>query len=152
MKTIVLSILTLIGTFAFGQEKNEAKRVETKAISQGETALNTEIKLLDRSSFLYQEFAEKVGILNDELLILDDLKVYPNPNEGLFNIEFTEANGTLIKIFVYDFTGKILFSDDLQSTNSLYSAEIDISKQPSGIYFLLIKQNDASQTRKIEKI
>ena len=152
MKIIFLSILTLLGTFTYAQEEKKAKRVNTTAISEKEVKLNTEIKFLDRESFLYQEFAEKVGILDDELLILDDLKVYPNPNEGLFNLEFTEGTSALIKIYVYDFTGKILFEDNLISTNSFYTQEINIQNEPVGIYFLLIKQNDASQTRKIEKI
>ncbi len=152
MKTILLSILTLIATLSFAQEHKKAKRVNTNATSEKEVLLNTEIKLLDRESYLYQTFAEKVGILNDELLILDDLKVYPNPNEGFFTIEFTEATSAIIKIFVYNFTGEVLFSDELQSSNSFYNIEVDIVNQPAGIYFLLIKQNDASQTRKIEKI
>jgi len=152
MRLIILSILSLTVSFIYAQEEKEAKRVNTTAASEKEVKLNTEIKFLDRESFLYQEFAEKVGIVNDKLLILDDLKVYPNPNEGLFNLEFTEGTNALIKIYVYDFTGKILFADELESSNGIYTQEINIQNEPAGIYFLLIKQNDASQTRKIEKI
>ena len=67
-------------------------------------------------------------------------KVYPNPNNGVMQMDYTideEATGTLI---IYDLTGRKLNAYTLTSgTNTL---QIDESKLESGIYFYQIIVND----------
>ena len=152
MKTAVTLFIFLFSIPAFTQVKNEkGKRVETSYKSNS-IKLNTEIKALSRDTKLYLQFAETTGLLNDELLVLEDLKIFPNPNHGMFTLEFREKTYGLIDVFVYNLKGEVLFQEQVNVDNEMYSVSIDISKEPAGVYFLLIKRDNASLTQKIEKL
>ena len=153
MRKVIILGLVLLCFYSQAQvEKTNVNRVETKAVTREVADLNTEIFLLDRNSILYLEFAEKVGISNDELLVLEELLIYPNPNDGFFTIRFKEEPDALVDVFVYDLTGNLMFKDQIIGEETLYEQEVDISNRPKGIYFLLLKQGSSSQTRKIEKL
>lgn len=152
MKYIVTVLALVLSVSVFSQETNtKAKKVETSYKSNS-IRLNTEIKTLNRNTKLYLQFAESLGLLNDELLILEDLKIYPNPNHGEFTLEFREKTYGLIDVFVYDLKGKVLFQEQVNVNDEIYSADINIENAAAGVYFLLIKRDNASLTQKIEKL
>jgi hypothetical protein len=152
MKTATTSFIFLFSLTVFAQvNSTQSKKVETTYKSNS-IKLNTEIKTLSRETKLYLQFAKTAGLLNDELLELDDLKIYPNPNHGIFTLEFREKTYGLIDVYVYDLKGTVLFGEQVNVDNEIYSASIDIAQAPAGVYFLLIKRDDASLTQKIEKL
>jgi hypothetical protein len=152
MKTAATSFIFLFSLTVFAQvNSTQSKKVETTYKSNS-IKLNTEIKTLSRETKLYLQFAKTAGLLNDELLELDDLKIYPNPNHGIFTLEFREKTYGLIDVYVYDLKGTVLFEEQVNVDNEIYSASIDIAQAPAGVYFLLIKRDDASLTQKIEKL
>jgi len=152
MKTAATSFIFLFSLTVFAQvNSTQSKKVETTYKSNS-IKLNTEIKTLSRETKLYLQFAKTAGLLNDELLELDDLKIYPNPNHGIFTLEFREKTYGLIDVYVYDLKGTVLFGEQVNVDNEIYSASIDIAQAPAGVYFLLIKRDDASLTQKIEKL
>ena len=152
MKTVSTLFIIIFSLSAFAQVENtQGKKVET-SYKINSIKLNTEIKTLSRDTKLYLQFAETAGILNDELLELEDLKIYPNPNHGIFTLEFREKTYGLIDVYVYDLKGTVLFEEQVKVDNEIYSASIDIAQSPAGVYFLLIKRDDASLTQKIEKL
>ena len=152
MKTATTLFIFLFSLTVFAQvNSTQSKKVETTYKSNS-IKLNTEIKTLSRETKLYLQFAKNAGLLNDELLELDDLKIYPNPNHGIFTLEFREKTYGLIDVYVYDLKGTVLFGEQVNVDNEIYSASIDIAQAPAGVYFLLIKRDDASLTQKIEKL
>jgi hypothetical protein len=152
MKTAATSFIFLFSLTVFAQvNSTQSKKVETTYKSNS-IKLNTEIKTLSRETKLYLQFAKTASLLNDELLELDDLKIYPNPNHGIFTLEFREKTYGLIDVYVYDLKGTVLFGEQVNVDNEIYSASIDIAQAPAGVYFLLIKRDDASLTQKIEKL
>jgi len=152
MKTATTLFIFLFSLTVFAQvNSTQSKKVETTYKSNS-IKLNTEIKTLSRETKLYLQFAKNAGLLNDELLELDDLKIYPNPNHGIFTLEFREKTYGLIDVYVYDLKGTVLFGEQVNVDNEIYSASIDIAQAPAGVYFLLIKREDASLTQKIEKL
>jgi len=152
MKTATTLFIFLFSLTVFAQvNSTQSKKVETTYKSNS-IKLNTEIKTLSRETKLYLQFAKTAGLLNDELLELDDLKIYPNPNHGIFTLEFREKTYGLIDVYVYDLKGTVLFGEQVNVDNEIYSASIDIAQAPAGVYFLLIKRDDASLTQKIEKL
>ena len=80
---------------------------------------------------------------NDEL-ILDQsaMSIYPNPNEGLFELQIHDAQHNQNHIKLYNVLGKLVYSQ----TKLPKKSTIDISKHRSGIYVLVV--ND-QHTRKI---
>lgn len=71
------------------------------------------------------------------------LDIYPNPSRGIFNI-----NAADISAFeVLDITGKVVYSASYQ--NNINNVNIDMRKQPKGIYMLRLKTKSSVITRKL---
>lgn len=70
------------------------------------------------------------------------ITIYPNPNTGTFTITTKENNYTLIITTVL---GKNIYQSEIKNQKS----EIDISKQPNGVYFINIKTEKGTVSRKL---
>ncbi|MEZ4795899.1 MAG: T9SS type A sorting domain-containing protein [Flavobacteriaceae bacterium] len=93
------------------------------------------------------------GVLTGEFLSLEDfnfkistLKVFPNPvSKGdRLNITFENAISTKIKLF--NLTGKLVFEDSLNNTDS---KTLDVNAFANGIYLLQITNGNVSVTKKV---
>lgn len=69
--------------------------------------------------------------------------IIPNPNNGIFRIVTTDLKGSTLTIF--NAIGEIIY----QSTIVNPQSDLDLSNQPSGIYFLHINGENKSSTKKI---
>jgi len=67
---------------------------------------------------------------------LNELIIYPNPNNGLFSIDFPSNQNRIITIF--DISGKTIFEKSINKSN----LSIDISDYENGLYLLEIIEND----------
>lgn len=74
---------------------------------------------------------------------------YPNPFENDFTIDVATANQDLFKIKVYDMTGKLVEQKTV-SPSEISTQKIG-QKYPSGVYNIVIKQQDEIKTFKIVK-
>ncbi|MBR5782366.1 MAG: T9SS type A sorting domain-containing protein [Bacteroidales bacterium] len=79
----------------------------------------------------------------------DDLLVYPNPNEGLFNVKIIEDNSAIgvAKYWIYDSLG-ILVEEGVLSNDH----KIDIADNPSGVYLLRIVKGKCSYNCVVVKL
>lgn len=64
----------------------------------------------------------------------DEIKIYPNPNNGIFNL--TDIQNA--KITITDITGKIIYSENNLKNNS----KIDLRSFANAIYFIKIEDNN----------
>jgi len=118
---------------------------------------DTSIKIEIQS--LTEEEAERVneGVYYAPLLKADvDLNLsrisfFPNPNSGMFNLNFEAAEEGLTGIFIYDQSGAVVYEEWITPLEAGYSNQIDISNQPSGPYYLQIIQNDKTFSKKVIK-
>ncbi len=81
---------------------------------------------------------------------LNDLAVYPNPNNGVFSVSFRTAS--LIKhtvITVTDITGRVLSQEAFDNVNGNFKQEFDLSSHAHGVYFVEINADGQKQTSKI---
>ncbi|MEM1321243.1 MAG: T9SS type A sorting domain-containing protein [Bacteroidota bacterium] len=60
------------------------------------------------------------------------LKLYPNPSNGLFTLEMSNAEN--VRVIITDLSGKTILVDQIQSNDGLIRQEFDLSQQPNGIY------------------
>ena len=79
---------------------------------------------------------------------MENIAIYPNPSEGIFNIAMGTINPKTI--LVYDIIGKIVYSKSEFETNQSNVA-FDISDVSAGVYFVKIISENKSVTRKIIK-
>ena len=75
---------------------------------------------------------------------------YPNPFNPVTNIKFSIPKTGLVKLTVYDATGRetaALFNGELSA--GTYSYDFDASQLTSGIYFYRLEANEFTQTKKM---
>ena len=69
---------------------------------------------------------------------IDGYSVYPNPADGLLNIdlELEHNQGDDVSIEVIDINGKIIQLQQVQLTRGYNHLEVDLSEIPSGVYMI----------------
>ena len=88
---------------------------------------------------------------DDNELVLEDFKLYPNPTDGIFNIEFKLDNKETVTVKVFNKDGKSVFNDKIRKFDGYYVNEINLSEQDNGIYFVKVIQGNKSITKKVLK-
>ena len=76
-----------------------------------------------------------------------NFNVYPNPNNGQFSVSY-KGDSALEKLSVFDITGRMVQSIDLQNANS-ETINVNLEGVSQGMYVLQIYTKNASVTKKI---
>lgn len=79
---------------------------------------------------------------------LENLSIYPNPNNGEFNIGFNPKSGEDITIEVYDVRGRSIYMNTFNSV-SRFEEVIRLNNAQSGVYLLSISDGPQKVTKKI---
>ena len=79
---------------------------------------------------------------------LESLSIYPNPNNGEFNIGFNPKSGEDITIGVYDIRGRSIYNKVYTSV-SRFEEVIQLNNAQSGVYMLTISDGAQKVTKKI---
>jgi len=77
------------------------------------------------------------------------IKYYPNPTDGLLNIELLEMAGANLDIHVTNISGQILKKRVLTKLSNNSTITLDLSDLAKGIYFLQFSNNEKSVTQRI---
>ncbi len=85
----------------------------------------------------------------DQKLELMDVNLIPNPSNGITGISLFLPKKGPTTIRVYNLNGQLIHEDHLNDFTGKYSKQLDLSAQPKGIYFLHVRQNNESVTKKI---
>jgi hypothetical protein len=96
----------------------------------------------------YSEMQEAVvyvdACLGIENQILEDFEIYPNPNNGSFEIKMSNISDK-VEIEILDINGKIIY----KNTSSNKNQTINIENISSGVYILKANQNGYFKTKKL---
>lgn len=86
-----------------------------------------------------------------EELNIDEVKVFPNPSDGRFQLSFDYHGPESVKAKVFDITGKLIkdISTDLDKSENSVTGNIDLESPGSGIYFIRIELGKSVVTKKI---
>jgi hypothetical protein len=75
-----------------------------------------------------------------------DIKIFPNPGNGLVNIMFnTGYNFKQVRVSVYNYSGKCIIQEASFAEEMI---TLNITGNPSGLYFIVI--NDGRNSRSIK--
>lgn len=74
------------------------------------------------------------------------LKFYPNPSSGKFSIENLNQTGEPTEILVTDITGRVVYQTITANSDK---AEIDLTDQQKGMYFVRVKSGEMMVNRKV---
>lgn|GEM_PF-1481427 len=79
-----------------------------------------------------------------------ELLVFPNPNEGLFNLHYQSIQeNTPVRIEIYNALGKEIYVTEKISNDGIVTEQIDISTNPAGIYLLRAYLGEKMISRKL---
>jgi hypothetical protein len=82
---------------------------------------------------------------NKDVQIADRISVYPNPSDGIFNLNW-EDDATVLDLNVYDLSGKLILT---KSKVTGGRDQIDLTQVAQGVYFLNIDSANGSITKKL---
>ena len=80
-----------------------------------------------------------------------EVKVFPNPSDGRFQLSFEYSGKEKLSAKVYDITGKQVkdITDDLVISETSVTANVDLESPSSGIYFIRISWGKTLLTKKL---
>jgi len=67
--------------------------------------------------------------------LTDNLAVYPNPSDGLFQFSWTTYSNTEVLIEIFDINGRMIWQQTGSYAAGYQQETIDLSAAASGIYF-----------------
>jgi hypothetical protein len=89
-------------------------------------------------------FSLTITAIEEEIISETVAKIFPNPATDKIRIEYSSPNTTkTVQAEVINMFGMILTSKSLVKTNGIYTADVDVSKQNQGKYFVRIITDDS---------
>lgn len=99
----------------------------------------------------FVRFSEKpsstIGV--NDISSIEQVGIYPNPTNGLLNIEFNSTTKQDIQIEVVSVTGALILQQTYKNVHDKFNKSIDLSGLAKGFYLLKINAQDANFIRKI---
>ena len=81
--------------------------------------------------------------------IINNLDIYPNPTNDIFNISFVSQVIQTLKIRVLNIVGEVVYSESLENFVGEYTKKINIGDNAKGVYLLEINNNTTIEHKKI---
>lgn len=82
----------------------------------------------------------------------DGINIYPNPFSNNINVQISLKSDAEVSIDLFDITGQTIERAPASHTNAgVFTANLNLSQLPPGIYFLRTIINNTIETRKISK-
>lgn len=109
---------------------------------QSENFAGMRSSILTTDGQVYHNAVTSVKNIDNEL----DLNIFPNPNNGQFEISYSSLTDLKTKIKVLDVLGKVVYQTELSNNRTT----IDLTDQAEGIYYvILINESHNSISKKI---
>lgn len=94
------------------------------------------------------EICTQTIALATESFGLEEFGLYPNPNNGNFNIKFKSLTNNEIAILVHDIRGRQVYSKQFQNTG-FFEQNIQLSGIQSGVYLVTVQDGERKEVKKI---
>ena len=105
----------------------------------------TKIGTVDQASITICTKTYTLGISD---IGINDFVVYPNPNKGNFNIQFTNKSSAEVKVMVHDVLGRKLFENEYENKSN-FNENIQLKNVQPGLYLLTVINGNRKDIRKI---
>lgn len=79
----------------------------------------------------------------------ESFNLYPNPSQGIFQINLQSKNNEQAHIMLFDMSGRLVTSHHLKSTSTSIEESVDLRAVAKGIYILKIVKGNESASRQV---
>lgn len=100
------------------------------------------------NSFTLEVCSQSLVPLGTKEFGFTNFALYPNPNNGNFNIQFKSASNSKINILVHDISGRKIF-DKAYDNTGLFSQELQLNNAEAGIYLVSITDGQNKVVKRI---
>lgn len=105
----------------------------------------------------FGSYSSNIGLWIDESTVsvyenfstINTINVFPNPNNGTFQIAFDVPTNQNVKIDVFNNIGQSVFTDSKSNFNGQFNQSIDLSTFSKGVYLVNTRIGDKTFTNKI---
>jgi subtilisin-like proprotein convertase family protein len=78
----------------------------------------------------------------------DDFVVYPNPNNGNFTVQFSNATQNEVKIAIHDMRGRLVYDNQFNGGDS-FNQNIQLNNAQAGVYLLSVTDGNRKEVKRI---
>ncbi|WP_306353192.1 choice-of-anchor D domain-containing protein [Flavobacterium sp. '19STA2R22 D10 B1'] len=132
-------VVSSTATSVYSQAINVTGNVTIKIVNTGNRTIIDDLSWNCNSSSARPSSLDLGNVVENSN---NEVKLYPNPNHGQFQVGFSANENA--DIMVYDSLGKNILSKNVSSQET-----IDLGNAPKGIYMVVIKTGNTVSTKKI---
>ena len=77
-----------------------------------------------------------------------ELQLFPNPTNGIINLGAIINNYQNVEILIHSTLGELVYKESRKSTSN-FTTQVDLSNQPTGIYFITLQTESETLTKKV---
>src|SRR5690606_13706646 len=92
--------------------------------------------------------AELVATLATATVGLEGFALYPNPNNGSFNVKFNSNSSNAINVTVHDIQGRMIYTKSFDNTG-MFNENLQLNKVQSGIYLVTVQDGASKEVKRI---
>ena len=107
---------------------------------------NFTVYVKSENGCLVQENVTVTGIT--DIAADDKLSLFPNPASDMLNISLDISKNTEARFYILNMLEEIVLNETTEIPSGIYTATIDISSLPDGVYFLRLGDGHSSVVRK----
>ena len=85
----------------------------------------------------------------EEFSFTNDVNVYPNPNNGMFNISITNANFNNLTISINDVEGREVYASQDKIGGTEFSKQINLDELAKGVYYIKLSNGTETNIKKL---
>ena len=89
----------------------------------------------------------KSGVLSIDSPGIKALSVFPNPNNGNFNVKFQTNDTTDLELRVFDLRGRKIYSNSFEARRH-FNETINLETAKAGVYLMTVSGGESQQKTK----
>ena len=124
-----------------------ATSTEEEAPAFDEVIISMEEVTEEEAKDMKEQKGVDMPLINN--LQIAELQLFPNPNEGVFNLSFDLPERGLTSVRIFNSAAQLVYESMLTNFTGYFNETIDISNNAKGFYFLEVRQGNKSMVKKV---
>jgi len=100
------------------------------------------------NSFILALCVQQSSSVDESNASISEFSIYPNPNNGSFNVSLNSSSSENISIIVFDIRGRSVFNKRYDSSQT-FNETINLGSVQSGMYMVQLRDGVNKQTKKL---